>query len=230
MIEWLTTLESQLMDWFTASAYQPHILYIVAGTLMIATCFGLPLPEELIIIGLGLTAHIGSRPDLYPRPEDASGSVGLFPAVLVAWGAVLIGDSLVFKLGHYVGTHPGRRKWVQRVLPEEKFIRVSQWLKRGGFWTAGVFRFAPGLRLPGFFCLGMFEVPYWKFILVDGAAATISIPTQILLIYYYGDSIVNFLSEMKVYVVGGAFAALIAALGWTLWKRKQSPKPPSAVL
>lgn len=217
-------MEDRIMDWFMAYAYQPEVLLPVAALLMLATCFGLPLPEEFIIIALGLCAHIGSRPDLYPPPEGALGHVTTFSAILAGLGAVLVGDLIVFSVGRYVGKHPGRRKWVDRIINQSNFERISTWMKKYGFWTAGIFRFTPGLRLPGHFSCGMFGVPAVRFILVDGTAALVSIPTQIALISFYGDTILEILKKMKVYVAYGALIFVVVFAVYLFIKRRRALK------
>lgn len=211
----ISGLEDQLFEWMMAYAYSPEIVLPAAALIMLATCFGLPLPEEFIIIALGLCAHVGSRPDLYPPPDGATGSITIYSAILVGFGSVILGDMIVFFAGRYVGKHPGRRKWVDRIINQSNFDRISTWMKKYGYWTAGIFRFTPGLRLPGHFSCGMFGVPPSKFILVDGSAALLSIPTQITLIYLYGDAILDFIKEMKVYV--GIFAISLVVFGLLYW-------------
>ena len=52
-------------------------------------------------------------------------------------------------------------------------------------------------------------VPLWKFVLIDGAAALISVPTQVLLVAYYGEVILSKIKEFKI-AVGIIILALLA--------------------
>lgn len=218
----LTQIQEFISQWFMNYTYDPTTIYIGVAAFMILTCMGLPLPEEIAIISLGLSVHIGRNPDLYPPPEGAGQPVTLAMAMLVAWGSVIIGDAIIFSTGRYVGQHPGSARWIQKFVHPERFDRVSSWMKRYGFWTAGIFRFLPGLRLPGHFSCGMLGVAPSRFILVDGLAATLSIPTQIYLIANYGDSILAALKKGKHFVALGILALLISAIVFLLIKRRQN--------
>ena len=50
-------------------------------------------------------------------------------------------------------------------------------------------RFLPGLRMPVFFTSGLYKVPFWKFFLIDGFAALISVPIWVLLAYYFSKNL-----------------------------------------
>jgi len=47
----------------------------------------------------------------------------------------------------------------------------------------------------------MLRFPAWKFGLIDGIAAMISVPTQILLLAHYGEAILGFLKQFKLFVL-----------------------------
>jgi membrane protein DedA with SNARE-associated domain len=79
--------------------------------------------------------------------------------------------------------------------------KIERWTAKYGIWASGVFRFTPGLRFPGFWTCGMGGLPLWKFALVDGAAALLSVPTQVILVYYYGERILDFIKQIKVIVL-----------------------------
>ncbi len=66
---------------------------------------------------------------------------------------------------------------------------------------AGVFRFTPGLRFPGHFCCGVLGVPAWKFTAIDGTAALLTVPTQVLLVAYYGGKILESFKKFKISLV-----------------------------
>ncbi len=204
MIGFLANIETRMIEHFVQSAHQGEILYPLAVGLMVATCFGLPLPEEFIIIAMGLAAHIGGHPELYPVPEGTLLPVTLLGSCIFLWSSVLIGDGIIYSLGRYVGKHPGRRRWVEKILKPEKFEKISLWMKKYGFWTVAVFRVTPGLRLPGQFSCGLFGVPPLKFFAVDGLMASLMIPTQLTLLYFYGDKVLDLVHRLK-----GGFLLLI---------------------
>ena len=52
----------------------------------------------------------------------------------------------------------------------------------------------------------------WKFALVDGIAALISVPTQILILAHYGEPILEGLRKFKFVVLGLGLIALVVYL------------------
>ena len=60
--------EDQLLLWFSQYAHSPMLVYSIVVGLMIASSFGLPVPEEITLVSVGLVAYMGSRPDLFPPP------------------------------------------------------------------------------------------------------------------------------------------------------------------
>lgn len=82
---------------------------------------------------------------------------------------------------------------------------------------AGVFRFTPGIRFPGHMCCGFMGVPAWKFILIDGAAALLTVPTQVLLVAYYGDVILDYIKQFKIALL----VVLVAIIFLWIFKRKK---------
>jgi membrane protein DedA with SNARE-associated domain len=62
----------------------------------------------------------------------------------------------------------------------------------------------------------MFGVPPAKFALVDGLAALLSVPTQVYLIYFYGDAIVANIERFKVTIL---VIGLVVLAGYIIWSR-----------
>ena len=64
-------------------------------------------------------------------------------------------------------------------------------------------------------------ISLWKFALVDGLAALVSVPTQVYLVATYGEVILAKIKEFKL-VLAGVIGALI--LAWLLKKLYYSVK------
>lgn len=80
--------------------------------------------------------------------------------------------------------------------------RVEEWTHKYGAYACGIFRFTPGLRFPGHLACGMLRYPVWKFLVIDGIAALISVPTQIYLLAHYGEPILKYLRQFKLVLFG----------------------------
>jgi membrane protein DedA with SNARE-associated domain len=207
--------EAEVIAWFVAKAYEPAFIYSAIILLMYASSFGLPLPEEVPLISAGLVGHVAMHPDLYPPPPSGGEPVNLYVLAAVCFFAVFTSDLLIYSLGKFAGQPLLKRPRFKKLVESKNFRRVQTWTQKYGFWASGIFRFTPGLRFPGHFACGTMGVPIWKFIAVDGGAALISVPTQILLVGYYGDVILNNFKPIKM-VLFGVLAVVIAV---TVWKK-----------
>lgn len=197
--------EQQILEWFTAYAYEPHIVYLAIFAVMYASSFGFPLPEEVVIISAGLVAHFASHPELYPPPEGAGSGVSVFSTAGVCFIAVFSSDLLIYGLGRFFGSKLLTQRWFKKFIGPSVLKRTMGWMQKYGFWASGIFRFTPGIRFPGHLVCGMTRVPVMKFIAVDGSAALLSVPTQIILIGVYGETVLKYLKEARYFLIGFAF-------------------------
>lgn len=199
--------EDQILLWFSQYAYQPILVYGAVIVLMVLSSFGFPAPEEVTLLTMGLVCYMGSRPDLYPPPYEGAPVVDKYVAASVACLAVFLSDFLIFYLGRRYGSRLLKTRRVQRF--SDTIEKGSMWVKRYGKWAAGAFRFTPGLRFPGHFSCGMMGLSPGQFLAVDGLAVLISVPTQVLLIASYGETIVENLKQFKLVFFGIIFLAVV---------------------
>ena len=211
--------EDQIADWFLKVAYQPELVYGLVIGLMFASSFGLPLPEEVTIISASLTAYMATHPAIYPPPFPGARGVNPYTLAIICLAAVFISDYVIYWIGSYFGDklirHP---RWKKR-FEGKSFKRVQKWIHEYGTLAPFIFRFTPGLRFPGHMMCGAIGLPRWKFILVVGVAAAITVPTQVILISMYGEVILSILSKIKTGIIGISFAVLIAYIIYR-WKFK----------
>lgn len=203
--------EHELLNWFTQYAYQPYFIYGAIFLLMLASGFGLPAPEELTLVSTGLVCYVASRPDLYPPPYLGATPVNAYVAAGVALFSVMFSDCLVYFLGKFFGAKLLRHKAMTRY--RERMDKVGEWTRKYGMWAAGAFRFTPGLRFPGHFACGMMGLSFTKFLAIDAIAAGISVPTQVLLVAFYGETILVYFRQFKIallIILGLAVLAYLA--------------------
>ena len=215
-------IEDQLAQWFLAYAYEPLWVYSFIVFIMFASSCGLPLPEEVILISAGLAGYMTSHPDLYPPPYEGAQGVEPITLAVVCLLSVFISDYFIYWVGSYFGEklmkHP---KWKKR-FESKAFRRVQKWINQYGVLAPFIFRFTPGLRFPGHMMCGAIGLSRWKFILVDGTAALLTVPTQILLISYYGQVILQYISRGKWVFLAFAITFFVA-LVFFQWQ-KSSPE------
>lgn len=185
----------------TPYAYEPMWVYTFIVVMMLLSSVGLPIPEEATLVSVGVLAYMGANPDLYPPPYAGAPHVHPKTAALIAFLAVFFADFLIFSIGRFFGRRIFDWKPIRKVLSEEGRIKIEEWTHKYGAYACGIFRFTPGLRFPGHLACGMLKFPAWKFALIDGIAAGISVPTQILLLAYYGEPILKFLKQFKIVVL-----------------------------
>ncbi len=144
--------------------------YLIFFLLFLATGFGLPLPEDIPLLVAGYMCSAS----IYDHPQIEI----MIPVCLVA----IVGSDLVLYLaGRKFGHKLLRKRFVGRILSRKRLLKAELEIVRHGGKFVFVARFLPGLRAPAFFASGVFKVPVARFLLYDGLAAMISVPTILML-------------------------------------------------
>lgn len=199
----------QVFQFLAQYAYQPEWVYLAVVGMMLASGFGLPIPEEVTLISVGVLAFMGSRPDLFPPPTPDAQPVNMHHAAVVAFLAIMLSDLLIYSLGRMWGRKLLYHDSMRRLVSHDSLQKVENWTHRYGMVAVFVFRFTPGVRFPGHLVCGIMKLPAWKFLSVDGFAALISVPTQIYLVAIYGEPILKFLHEVKMVILAMIIVGLI---------------------
>ncbi|MBL8861604.1 MAG: DedA family protein [Planctomycetes bacterium] len=192
-----------LTHWFT------RFHYLAPFTVLMLCGLGLPLPEEITLIGCGLLV--------------AQGHVGFWEITAVCAFAILFGDSIPFWLGRRFGLAALRMRFVTKVLHPERFASLERKFAENGNWAIFTCRFLPGLRIPGYFVAGTLGMSYTRFLALDGLGVLVSVPTSIwvaqLFFRQFGEHLegaAKRVSELN-HLVLIAVAALV--LGIFVWRR-----------
>ena len=200
MEEWLTQLAG-------------NAPYVVIFGVLLATGFGLPMPEDIPLILAGyLAGHGLANPWI------------MFPGVFLA---ILGSDVIVFTIGRRYGHYVPRLPLLRRFLTEPRLARTERQLHLHGGKFIFMARFLPGVRTAAFFTAGTFKIPYWKFLLFDGSAAAISVPTIFWLAYFFA----NELDQVRQWIVEGQAAAIVAVvlvvtvMLLVKWRRRRRAQP-----
>jgi membrane protein DedA with SNARE-associated domain len=150
--------------------------------------FGLPMPEDVVLVTGGVLAWLSS--DL--EAATFAGMVrdpGLLAMVLVGLGGILAGDSVIFWAGRRFGHRVADFRPLRRIITPEKLELVEKKVRQRGNVVVMFARFLPGLRAPTYFTVGHARLPYWKFLLFDGAAALVSAPLWICVGFWFGSDL-----------------------------------------
>jgi membrane protein DedA with SNARE-associated domain len=190
-----------LIDFFTGYGYQAvFVVLLLCG-------FGLPIPEDITLVAGGIISGLGFA--------------NVHVMFLVGMCGVLMGDAAMFTLGRKLGKRVLKFRPISRILTPARFRGVQLKFSRYGHWLLFVARFLPGLRSPIFVTAGMTRrVPYWRFLLLDGLAALISVPLWVYM-GYLGASKRELLMTWVHRGQAGVLsvAALIIVVGFVLVRR-----------
>lgn len=191
-----------IFQWMSQFAYEPGMVYAALIGMMVLSSVGFPLPEEVTLISVGILAFMGAHPSHFPPPYVGAPVVSVHTASIIAFTAVIGSDTLIYFIGRIFGRKLIYHPRVHKFFPESMMKRVEEWTHKYGAYACGIFRFTPGLRFPGHLACGMLRYPVWKFLVIDGIAALISVPTQIYLLAHYGEPILKYLRQFKLVVFG----------------------------
>jgi membrane protein DedA with SNARE-associated domain len=182
-------LLQQLITIFTENGYVAvFIALMICGA-------GLPLPEDITLVAGGVIAGLG-----YANVH------AMF--ALTMFG-VLLGDCAIFLLGHHCGARMLKWRFVARILTPSRYAMVQQKFARYGNRMLFIARFLPGMRTTIYLTAGMtHRVSFLRFLLLDSAAALISVPFWVYLGYLGADN-----HEWLVKWVGRGQSSLWALVG-----------------
>jgi membrane protein DedA with SNARE-associated domain len=210
-------LDFDLITFFAEYAYQPMFVYSFIILFMTASSFGLPIPEEMTLISAGLVAYMARNPLEYPPPFPGAEGVNLTLLAIICFLAVLGSDILIYSFGRVFGKKLIRTKFFNNTIGQARFNKINKIFQKYSYWACGLFRFTPGIRFPGHMICGLMGIPLWKFIMVDGIAALVSVPSQVLLVAFYGDVILEKFKEFKLILLGLIGLVILIWLGKRLY-------------
>ena len=172
---------------------------------------GAPIPEELPILAAGALAHEG-----YMR---------WWVALPICLAGVLSGDAVLYGVGYHWGERILEWSIVRRVLtPTREHVLMGAY-RRHAAKTVFTARHVMGLRAAAFLTAGIARVPFWKFILVDAAAALLGVPTGFALAYFFTDQVDVILHDVRRverWLTLLALVALAAWIGVLAWRKNRA--------
>jgi membrane protein DedA with SNARE-associated domain len=190
--------EATISEFFLQYAYSPNLVYLGVVLFMTLSSFGLPIPEEVVLVSCGLISYMAMHPKLFTPPSADAIGVNLYLLSTICFLAVVCSDLLVFFIGKYFGPKLFSTKFFKKNVSNKRLSKINVWFQKYGAWACGIFRFTPGIRFPGHMTCGMMGVKWWKFLAVDSLAALVSVPTQVILVAIYGEVILAKFKEFKI--------------------------------
>jgi membrane protein DedA with SNARE-associated domain len=181
-------------------AYVGVLLWLWAASL------GLPIPEDIALLTGGFLCY-----------ESDGGHFDVLLMAGVALFGVLSGDLFVFFLGHRWASSLLDHRMTRRMATPERLDALRRQFLRHQIKTVFVGRFLPGMRMLVFLTAGAMKMRAWKFLLVNGTAAVISVPLFVGLGYLFGHSFEKLKKNVQHIEHIAIFVALIVLSAWLIW-------------
>jgi len=149
------------------------------------------------------------------------GNLDLWTTIAVAGTGTFLGDQLAFWIGRRLGKEwfwQRERQWTKGVK------RVLELIQRWDVWFILSYRFFYGVRNVSCFALGMSQLSFFRYMILNFLAAGIWATSFGMAGYYFGKAVEKFLGQAKeyeLYVLAGL--VLLAVLIW-LAKRLRAKK------
>lgn len=161
--------------------FLPHASYLGIAVLIVLTGMGLPVPEELIVIGAGVAAH--------------SGGFDPWIALAACLAGAVAGDCASYLIGRHFGRALLRdRHWFSRFLTVEREQAAERYFQRYGLAGFLFARFLVGLRAPAYMTAGILRIPFRWFLLADSISASVVVGLVFGLSYFFTDRFETFWS------------------------------------
>ncbi len=169
------------------------------------------IPEEVLVAGAGIWAAL---------PDNAQ-DFGAFRYLIipVMWVGVVFSDGLLYAAGRYYGTRLLRFKFMSRLMPEDKRLRVEHNFQRYGVIILLFGRLVPGIRLPLFLTAGMMRLSIPAFLLSDFLGAILGNSLIFFLTFWFGTQFQEMLqrwerqaSAYKPVIIMGVLVGVVAYL------------------
>jgi len=181
--------------------------YLGIFTVLLLGSLGVPIPEELPIIGAAVLSH--------------EGVIRWWLGLPVCLLGVLSGDMVLYWVGRHWGEQVLNLRLVRLVLSRSR----EQWLnaayRRHALKTVVTARHIMGLRAAAFLTAGSARVPFWKFVVADAGAALFGVPLMFGLAYFFTDQVQAIMADVhraERWLAVAGLLALAAMLGIGAWR------------
>lgn len=181
-------------------ANSTYITYLYVGVLLVLGSFGLPFPEEVVLLSAGYLAGMGI--------------VRFWLIVPYTVGMVILGDTITYSFSR----HYGRSfiiKWGKYIFfPIHKLEKLEDYYKRHGNKTVFFTRLLIGFRFVGIIVAGLSRMPWKKFLTYDSLSIFLYLPAVIglgYLFHYHLELVLQKFTLLR-HVIFVAVLALLFAL------------------
>ncbi len=193
--------------------------YFGLAAILVAGGMGLPIPEDVPLMFSGYL----SSPQYSPLPQHTSVLLMITAGML----GVICGDSILWYVGRYgLDANNFLSRHVRKALGSKRRIFLEKHFQKHGNLTLFVGRFIPGIRALVFALCGISKMRYLQFVIVDGLAALVSVPTFIFIGYHFAAEFHMAIQEVAkikhIVVLVGIAVLVVAAAIYLIHRRIQA--------
>ncbi len=204
--------------------------YIGIFAALVATGFGLPIPEELPVLTAGVLVGHADTPERdefkVQKPLDPN-RLRWYIMLPVCIIGVVIGDGVIYTIGRFWGPRLLGNAWFQRkILSPTTRAKIEKNFHDRGVLILLTARLTPGIRMPVFMMAGILHFPVGKFLFADALYAIPGVTTLFFLAYVFTDQVLEVfeqLNDVRAFIVVG----VLAFLGGMLFHRFISSRHPA---
>jgi membrane protein DedA with SNARE-associated domain len=198
----MLTLEAFLAKWG----------YVGIIVFLILTGCGLPIPEEVPIVGAGWASS--------PEQDKLNPWLALGSCFI---GAV-VGDIIMYGIGRRFGRRLlQKRAWFASMLTPEKERQIEEMFRHHGLKVLFVSRFLVGVRSPIYITAGILKVPFKRFVLVDMFCASVMVTSFFALAYWFSNHVLKWIRQAEAAVtITIAVLAIVALVGYRYYRKRKA--------
>lgn len=185
------------------TTYLEEFTYSGIFLVLLLAGFGLPFPEEIILVFSGYLAFLK-----YTK----------FPyTLIVVFVGVLMGDLILFSIGRRWGGLVLNHHRFHLIFTEKRLDKARRFFNRYGKRTIFFARFLSGVRAPVYLVAGTIGMKGLSFFLMDLFAALLTVPLLTFCGFYFGENIDSVISVVRrtefftffFIFIGGMFLLLL---------------------
>ncbi|MDP7070802.1 MAG: DedA family protein [Phycisphaerales bacterium] len=199
--------------------YAEYLPWVVLA-LLLASGFGIPIGEDIVIIPAGVI--IG---------EQMLGSGVWVPTLLAAILGVATADVLWFTWCSRFGTRLLHKRFIRRFLHPKRLLQAKHQIDTRGAWFIVAARFIPGSRTPAITVAGLMHLRFWRFALATWSCVMVTAPMQFAtgILVGYGIASRGTFGTLQWVIAGVALTIVVSAAGVVFAKsRGRKTEPPRA--
>jgi membrane protein DedA with SNARE-associated domain len=187
--------------------------------LLLATAFGSPLTEDLLLLIGGYLVSAG----VFTWPATGA----------IAYLGVLSSDLLLYTYGRKLREHSLRRGFIRRMIRPGRLRVATRWFARFGDWLVIIARLVPGTRMLVFVSAGVRAMSVWRFLLLDGLPAALWVPALLIAGERLGrhighfNRILQFIADRIPWIVVAMLVVYGLRRAWLRGERRLTGAPDS---